>query len=212
MLLADFHIHTRKSGDSNLSVDAILKKASAFGLNVLGIVDHNRLFRERVGGKITVFRGEEIKTAAGEIIGFELKKDIEPGLDLIETCKQIKKQGGIVYVPHPFDSFRQCIGDKIYDIVDYIDIVEGFNSRCTFSRFNKMAEEFAKEHNIPLVNGSDAHFDYEIGSCITTIKSTNIKADILKAIRSGNILIEGRDSGLMPHFHTFKFKITKKVG
>jgi predicted metal-dependent phosphoesterase TrpH len=198
-----------------LTYEAILRKAKQIGLNVIGIVDHNSLFKQ-MGNQndITIFFGEEIKTIDGEIIGFEIKRDIEPNLDLIETCRQIKKQGGFVFIPHPFDylRFKEHVGNKIYDIIKYADFIEVFNSRCIFNYFNKKAEEFAKKYKIPMVGGSDAHFEYEIGSCVNIIRSKNKKDDIIKAIKNGDIVIKGKLSGIKPHIETSQLRLIKNLG
>ena len=47
--------------------------------------------------------GEEVKTAQGEVIGLFLNERIEPGLSMGDTIAAIQEQGGLVYMPHPFD-------------------------------------------------------------------------------------------------------------
>ena len=56
------------------------------------------------GRHLIVIPGEEVKTATeGEVIGLFLKKEIPRGMSFRESVAAIRAQGGLVYVPHPFD-------------------------------------------------------------------------------------------------------------
>src|SRR6266496_5449314 len=73
---------------------------------------------EDAGVKVIV--GEEVKTAGeGEVIGLFIEEKIPRGLTLQETVAEIKRQGGLVYVPHPFD--------RMHSVPDYehlLDVVQ----------------------------------------------------------------------------------------
>ncbi len=58
---------------------------------------------EKLGDRIIV--GEEIMTTSGEIIGLYLKEKIPAGLSTIRDDKEIKEQGGLVYIPHPLREY-----------------------------------------------------------------------------------------------------------
>jgi predicted metal-dependent phosphoesterase TrpH len=209
MLRADFHIHTHYSADSNLKPEEILKAAKTKSLDVIGVVDHGEIKggleveKLAVDQKIIVFPGEEIYTKEGEIIAFGIKKRIPEGLGLIETSKIVKKQGGFLIVPHPFDTFRRGLKSSAYKIIKYIDAVEGFNARSLFSKFNEKAKTFAKENDLPIIAGSDAHFANEIGTGITLINSKPNKPGIINAIKNKNVEITGKKTGVKPHLDTF---------
>ena len=48
--------------------------------------------------------GEEIKTdGQGEVIGLFLSEEIPRGMSFSATITAIREQGGLVYLPHPFD-------------------------------------------------------------------------------------------------------------
>ena len=65
------------------------------------------------GRDIAVIRGEEVKTdTQGEVIGLFLHEEIPRGLTFGDTIAAIKEQGGIVYLPHPFDRMH-AIPDPI---------------------------------------------------------------------------------------------------
>lgn len=210
-LRGDLHIHTYHSVDSNLRPEVIIDRAKELGLNVIGVVDHGSVDggkeTETLAGKIAedliVFAGEEIRTKEGEIIAFNIGKNIPQFMDLIETCKLVKELGGFIVLPHPFDKLRRGLGKSAYRVVKYADAVEGLNARTMFNGFNKKAVKFSEENGLPVVAGSDAHFLEEIGKATTLIKSEGEKESVLNAILSGKTEISGGKSGAKPHIKTF---------
>ena len=210
------HIHSHFSSDGGMSPEDIIRTAEMAGLDVIAVTDHNTIkggieTRKLAKGRdIIVIVGEEIKTEDGEIIGLELEKDIEKGLSLKETCKLIKKQKGLVMIPHPFENLRKGVGNKMEDIIDYIDVVEVFNARCYFERSNRKAEEFAIKHNLPKCAGSDAHFIMEIGSAYMVIEAEKNMISVLKALKEGKPDIVGKRTGIRPHLKTTKKNIKNK--
>ncbi|NIO22421.1 MAG: PHP domain-containing protein [Candidatus Aenigmarchaeota archaeon] len=211
VLRADFHVHTYHSLDSNLTPKSIIDRAKEIGLDVVGVVDHGSVeggketetLARKVAKDLIVFAGEEIRTSEGEIMAFNIDRTIPQLMDLIETCEIVKKLGGFIVLPHPFDRLRGCVGKSAHKIVKYVDAVEGFNARSVRNGFNKKAVKFSKENGLPLVAGSDAHFSEEIGKGITLIDSEWGKEGVLKAIRSGKTEISGEKSGIKPHIKTF---------
>ena len=56
------------------------------------------------GRRLVVIPGEEVKTAdQGEVIGLFLREEIPRGMSFGDTVAAIRAQGGLVYLPHPFD-------------------------------------------------------------------------------------------------------------
>ncbi len=215
VLRADFHIHSHFSADSDMSPEAILKTAKERGLDVIAVTDHNTikggLETQKIAKDIVVFVGAEIKTKEGEVIGLNLKKDIPSYLPLAETCKLIKGQGGLIFIPHPFDKFRSGVGKEMEKIINLIDAVEVFNARTMVDKFNKEAMEFAQRHKLPFFAGSDAHFTKEIGSALMLIDAKKEKKDVLKAVRAGKVKIAGKKSGVLPHWKTFVTKMGRNL-
>lgn len=109
------------------------------GLDVVAITDHNsveggleaRELADRFGLRVIV--GEEVKTSEGEVIGLFLQRTIPGGMSFAETIAAIKEQGGIVYVPHPFDRLHTIPSPQVLraNVAD-IDVIEVFNSRLAF--------------------------------------------------------------------------------
>src|SRR5581483_8604293 len=105
----DLHMHTDHSPDCATPVATLLDTARARGLGAIAITDHNEISgaleaSELAAGKgLKVIVGEEVKTAEqGEVIGLFLTERIERGMTIEETIAEIRRQGGLVYVPHPF--------------------------------------------------------------------------------------------------------------
>ncbi len=103
--------------------------------------------------------GEEVKTAKqGEVIGLFIKEKIPRGMTLAETVAEIKRQGGLVYVPHPFDRMHSVPDYKyLMGILDDVDAIEIFNPRIAITEFNEEAVRFATKYRMIAGAGSDAH-------------------------------------------------------
>jgi hypothetical protein len=195
MNLAAFHIHTSPhSRDANLNFDKLLKKLLKHNISLVAVTNHNNLqgafeFQEYVKQSqkdIFVIPGSEIATNQGEIIGLFLSREIPWGLSLAQTIQEIKKQDGLTYLPHPFDSVRrERVKDKqlILDNIDQIDIIEVFNSRNMKEKDNQAAVNLATQYHKKILWGSDAHFAYDLDKCLVQIPHlVKTKSDFLNAL------------------------------
>lgn len=133
----EFHIHTWFSKDSLLNKWVLLFRCKMTGMDGIAITDHNSLRSQKYGSffkrrGIDIIQGEEIMTTEGEIIGLFLKKEISPMMSPEMTVSAIKKQGGMVYIPHPYDAKRRktILSDEAREriLVD-IDFIEKYNAR-----------------------------------------------------------------------------------
>src|SRR6478609_570562 len=107
----DMHSHTRLSKDSLNQPRLLVEAAARKGLQALCVTDHNGLANALALSRmpdlpIRVIPSEEVKTNEGEIIGYFLQELVPKGLTPEETVKRIKDQGGLVGIPHPFDTMR----------------------------------------------------------------------------------------------------------
>lgn len=190
MYKTEFHVHTRISKDSTLSYWLLLLMLKIKKINTVAITDHNEVkgalkYKEKFKKHgIEIIVGEEIFTNKGEIIGLGLKEKIEPNLSPAETIKQIKKQKGIVYVPHPYDEKRYktvLVEEEIKKHKDKIDFIEVHNGRNISSKYDEKQNEIAEKYNLTKIVGSDAHTFFELGRnyIITENKITidNLKAE-----------------------------------
>ncbi len=164
----DLHLHTNHSACSSLKIEDIINACQKYGISLVAITDHNSIngaFEfERKAEKyhIKTIIGEEISTTGGHLIGLFLKEFIYPGLSPIKTAKIIKKQGGLVYVPHPIDITRpNCLGLKnIKEILPYVDMIEIVNSRTIAPSLSRRIPKFSQQYSLLAVAGSDALVEF----------------------------------------------------
>lgn len=170
----ELHCHTKYSHDSLLSFRGLYLLCRLKKIKYIAITEHNNIegaiafnrFCELRGNKVHVIVGEEIFTEDGEIIGLYLKDEIPPNLSLAETISLIKRQDGVVYVPHPYDEkrYRTVLPEKeIKNNRELIDCIEVHNGRNISSKFSLVQDEIAERYSIKKVIGSDAHTMLEIG-------------------------------------------------
>lgn len=186
----DLHIHTHHSPDSLMSPSDIIQAALRRGLDGVAITDHNTLEGAVEVGSVAplpVILGEEIRTTEGEIIGLFLSRTIPARLSPEETVAAIREQGGVVYIPHPFDHYRrEAMGRRTLErIVDSVDALEVFNARVLIPQDNTEARQIAAAHGLAMGAGSDAHTPYEIGRAYVEIESFHDAVSFLAALRRG---------------------------
>jgi predicted metal-dependent phosphoesterase TrpH len=195
-IVADLHLHTSWSHDCSIEVDDLLDHAEAEGLGAIAVTDHNVFggaleAAERARGRqVVVIPGEEVKTAEqGEVIGLFLREEIPRGMSFAETVAAIRAQGGLVYVPHPFDRMH-AIPDAatLHRHLAEIDILEVYNARLLFEAYNDEALRFARKYNLTAAAGSDAHVLPGIGTGAVRMRRFSGPEDFLVSLRSAEIL------------------------
>jgi predicted metal-dependent phosphoesterase TrpH len=215
VLHADFHMHTHYSKDSDTRPDLLVKRALQVGLSCIAVTDHNTIkgaleVKQMAPPELKVIIAEEIKTPFGEITGFFLKEGIPRGLSPVETCERIKAQGGLVSIPHPFDRVRRSVlkMEMLESILDYIDIVEVFNSRTTLLEDSEKARSFAQKHGFLAGAGSDSHTAWELGHLRIEMPNFGDAASFKDALKAADI--NGRRTTPLIHILTTMTKWRKK--
>ena len=210
----DLHMHTDHSYDCATPVEVLLAEARARGLGAIAITDHNEVSgahaaRERAEG-IAVIVGEEVKTAdQGEVIGLFIEDKIPRGMTLQETIAEIKRQGGVVYVPHPFDRMHSVPDyEHLLDVIDDVDAIEVFNPRVAISEFNDEAARFAAKYRIPAGAGSDAHVPQGLGSVRIRMREFDGPEEFLESLRDADIV---RNPASLLYVQALKFLQTKAL-
>ena len=193
----DLHMHTDHSPDCATPVEVLLATARDRGLGAIAITDHNEIsgalaareVAEEMGG-IKVIVAEEVKTAGqGEVIGLFLSEKIPKGMTMANTIAEIRRQGGLVYVPHPFDRLHSVPDyEHLLEIVDEIDILEVFNPRVALTAFNEEAERFAAKYRIVPGAGSDSHVAQGLGSVMIRVHDFDGPEEFLEAMRDADIV------------------------
>ena len=195
-IVVDLHIHTTWSHECSIEVDDLLDHAEAEGLGAIAITDHNVFggaldaVEKARGRKLIVIPGEEVKTAGeGEVIGLFLKEEIPRGMTFTETVAAIQAQGGLVYIPHPFDRLH-AIPDAatLQRHLGEIDIFEVYNARLLFEGYNVEALRFARKYNLTKAAGSDAHVLQGVGTGAVRMRRFQGPEEFLLSLRSAEIL------------------------
>lgn len=163
------------------------------------VTDHDTTvaaFRLQAALGRAVVVGEEITTSDGELIGLFLRQRIPPGLSALETAREIKKQGGLVYLEHPYDQARRHLSEPaIVELASLIDIVEVFNGRAD-EKTNQRAEELREILGAARGAGSDAHSIRELGSVYIEMEDFEGPLEFLAKLRTGRI-VKGRPKFLL---------------
>jgi len=193
----DLHMHTDHSPDCATPVSSLLDAARTAGLGAIAVTDHNevsgaheaRSQAEREGG-IKVIVAEEVKTATqGEVIGLFIEEKIPRGMTLQETIAAIRDQGGLVYVPHPFDRMHAVPDyEHLLEVVEDVDAIEVFNPRVAFSAFNEEAARFAAKYRIVAGAGSDSHVAAGLGSVKIRMRDFDGPEEFLESLRDADIV------------------------
>jgi hypothetical protein len=210
----DLHMHTDHSHDCATPVEVLLATARDQGLGAIAVTDHNlvsgaheaRAKAAEFGVKVIV--AEEVKTASqGEVIGLFIEELIPRGLTLAETVAEIKRQGGLVYVPHPFDRMHAVPDyEHLLTIIEDIDLIEVYNPRVAIGSFNEEAERFAAKYRILAAAGSDSHVAQGLGSVRVRMKDFDGPGEFLESLRSAEIVT--KPSSLL-YVQALKFLETK---
>jgi predicted metal-dependent phosphoesterase TrpH len=210
----DLHMHTDHSHDCATPVEVLLSTARAQGLGAIAVTDHNeisgalaaRAQAQDTGVKVIV--GEEVKTASqGEVIGLFIEEKIPRGMSLEETVAEIKRQGGVVYVPHPFDRMHSVPDyEHLRTILDEVDAIEVFNPRVAIGAFNEEAARFAAKYRIVAGAGSDSHVAQGLGSVRIRMREFDGPKEFMQSLRDADILT--RPSSLL-YVQALKFLQTR---
>jgi predicted metal-dependent phosphoesterase TrpH/glycosyltransferase involved in cell wall biosynthesis len=211
-IYCDLHMHTDHSPDCATPVDVLLDTAKRRGLGAIAVTDHNEISgaleaRERANG-IKVIVSEEVKTAhEGEVIGLFIEEKIPRGMSMKETIDAIHAQGGLAYVPHPFDRLHSVPDyEHLLKLVGEIDALEVFNARVAVPAFNEEAARFAAKYRIVAGAGSDSHVPQGLGSVKIKMRDFNGAEEFIESLRDADIL--GKRKSLI-YLQSLKFLQTK---
>ncbi|HEX9258955.1 MAG TPA: PHP-associated domain-containing protein [Acidimicrobiales bacterium] len=166
----DLHSHTMWSGDSTTTPDELEQAVRDSGIDVLCVTDHNAVKGAlELAGRLPcrVVVGEELRTHAGEIIGLFLTERVPFGISAREAAERIRAQGGIVYVPHPFDPMRRNLAEPaLVELAEagLLDAIEVLNAKTSLGHLNDRAAAFAHDYDLLAGAGSDAHVPDALGA------------------------------------------------
>jgi hypothetical protein len=195
-IVCDLHLHTSWSHDCAIETEDLLDHAEATGLGAIAITDHNvfggalEAVELARGRDLIVIPGEEVKTdGQGEVIGLFLEEEIPRGMSFADTLAAIKDQGGLVYLPHPFDRMHTVPDSStLHRHLADIDLFEVYNARLLFEGHNDEALRFARKYNLIMGAGSDAHVLQGVGTGVVRMRSFRNPEEFLISLRSAEVL------------------------
>jgi predicted metal-dependent phosphoesterase TrpH len=182
------------SGDSTTTPDEVEQAVVESGLDVVCITDHHAIagaqrLREHLLCRVII--GEEIRTHAGELIGLFITERLPAGLPAADTARAIRAQGGLVYVPHPFDPMRRNIAETALvelATAGLIDAVEVLNAKTSLPSLNRRAASFADDWELLRGAGSDAHVPDALGAAYVEMPDFDSPQDFLASLQDGVVV------------------------
>ncbi len=213
MYKVDLHTHSIASQDGGIKLEQYRQALKESVLDCIAITDHNRIdmasaIHSELGEKIIV--GEEIMSEAGEIIGLFLTKTVRPGQSAQATMQDIKDQGGLVYVPHPFETIRHGLHPATLDnLSDWIDLIEVCNGRAFLQQRGAQVVVWARLNGVPGVASSDAHGMRGLGRTYARIGEMPDSDNLVENMRRATLITTrpGVRELLYPKYH----RLIKKV-
>ena len=201
MGLADLHVHTIYSFDGTASVPAVLKRAQRVGLDVIAITDHDEIAGSLKAMELApnfgveVIPGNEITTAEGDLLAFDITQKVKRGLSLIETLLKVGELGGYCIAPHPMAEVFGVKSLSAYSILKatrhpqaarVLIGIETFNATTLDKTSNKYARILANRLNLAQTASSDAHVIQAIGLGMTEFDGQTAR-ELKKALLTGAV-------------------------
>lgn len=188
----DLHTHSIGSPDGGLKTADYRKAIYSGQLDYIAITDHGSIgmalqIRQELGelGKRIII-GQEVMTDEGEIIGLYLKKTIADRMTLKKTVQEIQSQGGLVYVPHPFETVRSGLSlEGLAKVRKHVDIMEVSNGRAVVQNRGRLARQWAEQHKIAGAASSDAHGRRGWGRTYSVIRDQPTRQNLVAQLMGG---------------------------
>jgi predicted metal-dependent phosphoesterase TrpH len=176
----DLHIHSKYSGDSDSSVEEIVRKLKEKGCDGFALTDHCSIagwkeaqkYARKYGLKFV--KGQEVHAIEGHIVALGISREIPMDLPASEAVRLIHKQNGVAIAAHPFDVLRGGVGNAVRKVE--FDGIETLNGRCI--KGNGKTRKVCEGLDLAPIGSSDAHSVGEIGNVWTESGSEDIVEDI----------------------------------
>jgi predicted metal-dependent phosphoesterase TrpH len=213
MYALDLHTHSQASPDGSLTTRQYSAMLEQGVLDCIAVTDHDTIafaqeLQAKLGARIIV--GEEITAKEGEIIGLYLHEAVPPGLSIKQTVQAIRRQHGLVYVPHPFETVRNGLSAKVLaDIASHVDIVETHNGRAIFQHRGEDALHWATMHGVPGAASSDAHGWHGWGKTYSNLSEAPTRETLVRLLERATYASEtvGLLGALYPKFNRLRKKL-----
>jgi len=202
---AVLHAHTDRS-DGMVSPWQLVEAASRNNIKVLAITDHDTMAgieEARLAGKdfkVEIIAGEEITTAlprALHVIGLFLKDEIPHSKSFGWTLKEIKRQNGLIIIPHPLSRLFALlrVPTASFQKRDLLQLVTNVKVDGIETRHNglnaqdaRWLDQLYEQHKEKLgakLGVPDSHFGSKDLCSYITLFPGQTKEDLYQAIKSG---------------------------
>lgn len=194
----DLHTHSRffhqrpavAAGYDPIGVRLSLRVARRRGLDGLAVTNHD-FFREETLVDPACLPGIEISTTKGHllVVGPDPPSETQPGvLEPSDAVSLAHDRDCAAIIAHPFrnSTLRECDAD--FDAIE----INGKHPE-----YRRRVETIARERDLPIVGGSDAHFPFEVGRISTRLEVDHLTPTaVVDAIRDGRVEPVVRDGPL----------------
>ncbi|MBK5096899.1 MAG: PHP domain-containing protein [Gemmatimonadetes bacterium] len=212
-LRIDLHSHTCYSPDARTTPAQLIERAAEIGIDRVAVTDHGEIegaLRAQALDPERIIVGEEVRCRCRtELIGLFLTDRIPEGLPIESVVERIRDQGGLVYAPHPW-AYLVRPGLHARRAIQSADIVEVFNSRAFWGRWNRLAAQSAAEFDRVAASSSDAHFPHEIGRAWTAVPAFGGPEELLQALRGAEIVAR-RSASPVVHIASVSWRAARRV-
>jgi predicted metal-dependent phosphoesterase TrpH len=196
VLSGDFHLHSGLTSGGSMTPWGLVGEALRQDLDVIAITGHNETWGGRVARAFSrvaaspiVLVGEEVTSAAQDLIAVGIKSTISPDLPLIDQIAEIHRQGGVAIAAHPIKRFHRAYIDT--GAVKAIDGTE----ICHVVMYERQGSgdeliEFAKHTDAAPIGSSDFHVSGRVGTCRTFVFAREpTERGVLDAIRDRRTVV-----------------------
>jgi len=219
LMAYDMHVHTTASDAFN-SPKRLAKVLRERHISC-AVTDHNVISGvKKVLEYVPVIPGIEVSASEGPhiLIYFDRYSDLEeyyrkniqgkhsmcPHLAIKATTEDIiisaKDAGGFVNAAHPY-GYGIAVRGVMKGIMTGVlppqagDSLDGLEVLCSGLKrsYNVAAEEYAGEHNLCMIGGSDAHVPWDVGLSVTVGSSDLGPAEMLEEIRAKKTQVVGME-------------------
>lgn len=193
----DLHVHSDRSPDSRLSLDAIVRQLPGAGLRGFALTDHNTLDGHAELASLAtrhpdllLLPGVEVSTLEGHLLAFGVGQLPRPHRPVLETIAGVHAQGGVCVLAHPFRWFHG-VGRSVAETAP-VPALESLNGH-TARRTNAKAEHLALRRRLATTGGSDAHELSDLGRAYTEFADApSTVPELLEALKGGRTRARGR--------------------
>jgi predicted metal-dependent phosphoesterase TrpH len=200
---ADIHMHTNL-GDGWASPERVVEEATRRGLPIIAVTDHDHVEgAKRVqdliyqqNSHLQMITGVEVSTRQGHLLGLFVTKAPKALRSVEESIENIKVQGGLVIVPHPFGKLVPSLSrSKIDELLGKgyaIDGIEMYNPSPANASVRSVVRDANQQWRLAETGGSDAHFWQHIGSGYTLFPGSSSE-DLRRAILERTVRPGGQE-------------------